>query len=69
MQIPFREEASSMCYERHLWHRRRKVEEKDELWQDFDQTRLIADLDAEPRTEVTEAEPAEAREEMTTSER
>jgi hypothetical protein len=69
MQIPFREEASSMCYERHLWSRRKKTEERDELWQDFERTRLIADPDAEPRTEVTEAERAEAREEMTTSER
>jgi len=69
MQIPFREEAWSMCHERHLWPRRNKAEERDELWQDFDRTRLIADTDAEPRTDVAEAEPAEAREEITTSHR
>ena len=59
-----------MCHERHLWRRRReKAEQNHELWEDFERTRPIADPDPEPRTEVTEAEPAEAREEMTTAER
>jgi hypothetical protein len=56
-----------MCYERYLWRRRREAEEDRDLWQEFDRTRPIAD--PEPQAEVTEPEPTEAREELTTSER
>ena len=55
-----------MCHERYL-RRRKEADESRELWQDFERTTPIAD--PEPRTEVTESEPTEAREELTTSER
>lgn len=56
-----------MCYERYLGRRRKEAEEGHELWQDFERTTPITDR--EPRTEVTESQPAGAREEVTTSER
>lgn len=51
-----------MCFERHLWHRREQGEESSELWRDFEQTRPVAD--PQPRTETTEPERTEAREEV-----
>jgi hypothetical protein len=65
MQIPTREEVSSMCYERNLRRRREEDEESRELWRDFERTRSVAD--PEPPAEVTEAERAEASEDITTS--
>jgi hypothetical protein len=55
-----------MCHE--LYQRRsREADESREIWQDFDRTRLVGD--PEPREEVTEPEPTEAREEAALSER
>jgi hypothetical protein len=56
-----------MCHERYRRWRREEAEESHKLWQDFERTRPVADV--EPRTEVTEPEPTEAHEEMTTAER
>jgi hypothetical protein len=55
-----------MCYERHLW-RRRQADESQEMWQDFVRTEPVRD--PEPRTEVTEPEPTEAREAVAAPER
>ena len=51
-----------MCYERYL-RRRREAEESQGMWQDFERTRPIAD--PEPPPDVTEPEPTEAHEEIT----
>ncbi len=56
-----------MCFERHLRHRREQGEESSELWQDFERTRPVAG--PEPPAEVIDPDPAEAREEVTSSER
>ena len=56
-----------MCYERYLRRRREEADESRELWQDFERTRPVAE--PEPPAEVTEAERAEDREEVTTPER
>jgi hypothetical protein len=65
MDIPTREEVSSMCYERYL-RRRREAEESQEMWRDFTETRPIDD--PEPR-EVTEPERAEAPDEVASADR
>ncbi len=55
-----------MCYERYE-RRRREAEESPEMWRDFAQTAPVRD--PEPRDEVSEAEPTEAREAVTSPER
>jgi hypothetical protein len=55
-----------MCYERHL-SRRRQADESRSIWQDFEQTRPVAD--PEPPPDVTTPEPAEASEEIAVPER
>ena len=56
-----------MCHEGFLRRRRREVEESRELWEDFERTQPV--VDPEPPAEVTDAERADAREELTTPER
>ncbi len=56
-----------MCYENFFKRRRRDVEESRELWEDFERTQPI--VDREPRAEVSEAEPADDREEVAAPER
>ena len=56
-----------MCYEHFFKRRRREVEERRELWEDFDRTQPI--VDPEPQAEVSEAERADVREEITAPER
>jgi hypothetical protein len=55
-----------MCHEYYL-RRRREADESQEVWRDFERTRPVSD--PEPTVEVTEPEPAEAREAVVTSER
>jgi hypothetical protein len=55
-----------MCYERYL-RRRREADESREIWQDFERTRPVGD--PEPREEVTDPEPTEARETTGVTER
>jgi hypothetical protein len=55
-----------MCYERYL-RRRRQADESQEIWQEFDRTRPIAD--PEPVPDVTPPEPTEAKEEVALPER
>jgi hypothetical protein len=55
-----------MCYERYL-RRRRQADESQNIWQEFDHTRPIAD--PEPPPDVTAQEPAEASEEAAVPER
>ena len=55
-----------MCYERHL-RRRREADESREIWQDFEQTRPVADPARPP--EVTEPERSDVREEIAIAER
>jgi hypothetical protein len=64
MQLANSEEVLSMCYER-LWRRREETEEGRELWHDFERTRPVSD--PQPPVEVTDPEPAEAREEIAAS--
>jgi hypothetical protein len=55
-----------MCHE--LYRRRgRESDESRAIWQDFERTRLVGDR--EPREEVSEPKPTEAREEVALSER
>lgn len=55
-----------MCYERYL-RRRRQADESERIWQEFEQTRPIAD--AEPPPDVTAPEPAETSEQVAVPER
>jgi hypothetical protein len=55
-----------MCYERY-WRRRRQAAESQSIWQDFEQTRPVAE--PEPPPDVTTPEPTEAREEVAVPER
>jgi hypothetical protein len=55
-----------MCYERYE-RRRREAEESREVWWDFARTTPVRD--PEPRDDVSEAEPTEAREAVTSPER
>jgi hypothetical protein len=56
-----------MCYDRYLRRRRDEAEKSDDLWKDFERTRPVAE--PEPPAEFTEAERAEAHEELTQPER
>ena len=56
-----------MCHEHFLRRRRREADESRELWEDFERTQPI--VDPEPQPEVSEADRADAREEITTPER
>jgi hypothetical protein len=53
-----------MCYERH-WARRREANENEHVWQEFERTRPLDELEPDD----TRSEPAEAREEIAVSER
>lgn len=55
-----------MCHERYL-RRRREADESHGMWQDFEQTRPVADPDGPP--EFTEPERTEAQEETAIAER
>ena len=55
-----------MCHERWL-RRHREADESQNLWQDFERTRPIADPDVPPDTSAPE--PTEAQEEFTLPER
>jgi hypothetical protein len=55
-----------MCYERFM-RRRRQAEESQSIWQEFEQTRPIADT--EPPPDVTAPEPTEANQEVVVTER
>jgi hypothetical protein len=55
-----------MCHERYE-RRRRAAEESREMWRDFARTTPVRD--PEPPDEVTEPEPTEAREAVTSPER
>ena len=56
-----------MCHESFFRRRRREADESRELWDDFERTQPIGDPQPEPK--VSEAERADAREEVTTPER
>jgi hypothetical protein len=55
-----------MCYDRYE-RRRREAEESREMWRDFARATPVGD--PEPRDDVSEPEPTEAREEATSRER
>ena len=55
-----------MCYERYE-RRRREAEESREMWRDFARTTPVRD--PAPPDEVSEPEPTEAREAVTSPER
>ena len=55
-----------MCYERYL-RRRRQADESQSIWQDFEQTRPVAD--PEPPEDVAVPEPEAASEEVVVAER
>jgi hypothetical protein len=66
IDVPSREEVSSMCYER--YRRRQEDEESRVIWQDFERTTPISEPE-KPEVEEPERSEPETAEELTASER